>query len=110
MQTIPLQLDMCTLFDRVGEGVQYRYAIAVDQDSLMEHGVTPSNFVLQKGTFNSSDTRYLNGLRIDIDAWVQDAHDFLSQPNRDEVITTFLDLMEKPSYAWVRDFYAKWYE
>ena len=110
MQTIPLQLDMCTLFDRVGEGVQYRYAIAVDQASLMENGITPTNFVLQKGTFDSSHTRYLKGLRIDIDAWVQDAHDFLSQPNRDEVITTFLDLMEKPSYAWVRDFYAKWYE
>ena len=58
----------------------------------------------------NTDTRYLNGLRIDIAAWAQDAHDFLSQPNRDEVITTFLDLMNTPNHAWIQEFHAKWYE
>ena len=83
------QLDMYPIYDRIGENVMFDYSIWYDLDDMFANGFTDANFFVVGHGFEDGSKRYLQSYHMSVEAWAQDAIDYLRRANNQSAIEVF---------------------
>jgi hypothetical protein len=69
MAILKLEQDFYGLFDKIGEGVMYRYEVHYDLSQIIMNDINSDNFKFVQIGISDNSVKYLNRYSIDKNEW-----------------------------------------
>ena len=91
MEKFKGQLDCYDLFDRMGEGVMFRFVVTYDWEDILKNDINGDNFSVEMIGFDKSVDRYFSAYRISRDGWIKDAQDYLMRKECEVIKENFFE-------------------
>lgn len=91
MENIELTANFYTIFDRIGEGVLYKYNIEYHWEDILKNDITEHNFKFIPIGFCQEGLAYLKKNHIDYVKWESLMIEFLQKNNFSYPIETFFE-------------------
>lgn len=98
MQEMELKLDMYSIFDRIGEGVMFKYKVKYDWDSIIKDDANEQNFVVEAIGFGSDTQKYLGTYHMSVEQWTKDAIEYLTQDENNVARENFFENLSDELY------------
>jgi hypothetical protein len=98
MEEVTLELDMYDLFDRIGEGVMFKYKVKYDWQSIVKDDVNDQNFIVEAVGFADDDQRYLQSYRMSVEEWTNDAMQYITRGSMQTAQEAFFESLPDATY------------
>src|SRR5258708_4881309 len=98
MEQVKLQFDMYDVFDRMGEGVMFRFVVNYDWGNILKNDINGDNFNVEMIGFDDDINAYFSAYRISRDAWTKDTQDYLMKNDCGTIKEIFFDNLTDGRY------------
>lgn len=98
MEKFKGQLDCYDLFDRMGEGVLFRFVVTYDWEDILKNDINGDNFQVEMVGFDADMNAYFGAYRISRADWTKDAQDYLMQNDCETIKEMFFENLSNDKY------------
>lgn len=98
MEKFKGHFDCYDLFDRMGEGVIFRFVVNYDWDNILKNDINCDNFNVEMIGFDKDVDAYFSAYHISREKWINDVQDYLMQNDCETVKEIFFENLSDDRY------------